>query len=210
MAAASPEGPNSKSDEPERPKLTADEERQVFEAASRRVAAAVRSTPAERLDHVLADLGRKPLLGAFVSLKRAGQLRSCCGYLGESIPLYEAVDHAAVRAAKDDPRFPPISPSELEHLDLEVWLLWGLEPVVEKGEDRVGAVTIGKHGLQIARGAARGLQLPGVAIEHNLDARSFLEHVCRKAGVPPNAWLDWKSTSLNPRHIPLSRMPASA
>jgi AmmeMemoRadiSam system radical SAM enzyme/AmmeMemoRadiSam system protein B/AmmeMemoRadiSam system protein A len=173
----------------ERPTLTDEQESQVFRAAAARVVAAVMSQPAQSMQAVLADVAEMPLYGVFVSLKRSGQLRSCCGFLGQSLPLGEAVDRASVRAAKDDPRFPPISPSELAHLDMEVWLLWGLEPVEAKGKDRVAAVTIGRHGLQIARGAARGLLLPGVAVEHRWDAKTFLEQVCVKAGLPSDAWL---------------------
>ena len=128
------------------------------------------------------------MFGAFVSLKRSGQLRSCCGFLGETVSLALALDHAAVRAAREDPRFPPISPAELEYLDMEVWLLWGVEPISAKGEDRVQAVVIGKHGLQIARGPARGLLLPSVAVDHKLDAAGFLRQVCLKAGLPVDAW----------------------
>lgn len=170
------------------PALSQAQEQVVFQAAGRRVAAAVGLQPAERLDDVLADVAQRPVLGVFVSLKRAGQLRSCCGFLGSSVPLHQALDHAAVRAAKDDPRFPPIAPNELEQLDMEVWLLWGQTPITATGDDRVGAVVIGQHGLQIQRGTARGLLLPGVAVEHQLDARSFLEQVCRKAGLPRDAW----------------------
>jgi len=177
-----------------RPALSPEQETLVFQAAGRRVAAAIGVTPAERLDDVLDDTGQQSVFGAFVSLKRAGQLRSCCGFLGQTVPLSQALDHASVRAAKDDPRFPPISPSELEHLDMEVWLLWGMAPVQAKGEERAAAVIIGKHGLQIARGNARGLLLPGVAVEHKLDAVGFLEQVCRKAGLPMNAWKDDSTT----------------
>ena len=194
MTAKPSPGPNPDGIPEGRPKLTPEQEKLVFQAAGRRVAAAARSTQPERMDQVLDDLATVPLLGVFVSLKRAGQLRSCCGFMGQEIPLYQALDHAAVRAATDDPRFPPISPSELEHLDMEVWLLWGLEPVAATGRDRIGAVTIGKHGLQIARGNSRGLLLPGVAVEHKLDAETFLEHVCRKAGLPHDAWLDDDAT----------------
>jgi hypothetical protein len=77
---------------------------------------------------------------------------------------------------------------------VEVWLLWGLEPVASRGEDRVKSVEIGRHGLQIARGNARGLLLPGVAVEHKLDAKGFLEQVCRKAGRPQGAWKDDETT----------------
>jgi AmmeMemoRadiSam system radical SAM enzyme/AmmeMemoRadiSam system protein B/AmmeMemoRadiSam system protein A len=173
---------------PDRLELTKKQEELVFQAAGRRVAAATGARQAERLDEVLGQAGTGSVLGAFVSLKRGGQLRSCCGFLGHSMPLYQALDHASVRAATDDPRFPPISPTELEHLDMEVWILWGMAPVSARGADRAKAVTIGQHGLQIARGERRGLLLPGVAVEHGLDAKGFLEQVCRKAGLPPEAW----------------------
>lgn len=171
-----------------RPTLDTDQERQIFRAASERVAATVRDESSPAMNELLGDTGRTQVYGVFVSLKRAGQLRSCCGFMGQSITLAEALDHAAVRAAKDDPRFPPISVSELEHLDIDVWLLWGLEPMRAKGEERVNALEIGKHGLQIAQGSARGLLLPGVAVEHQLNARQFLEQVSIKAGLPRNAW----------------------
>ena len=73
---------------------------------------------------------------------------------------------------------------------MDVWILWGPEPVTARGEDRVQAVTIGKHGVQIARGRARGLLLPGVAVDHHLDALAFLQQVCIKAGLPTDAWKD--------------------
>jgi len=171
-----------------RPALSSEQEGHVFLGAAKRVTATVRGEPQPSLAGILGDAAGVPVYGAFVSLKRGGQLRSCCGYLSPSLRLGEAVEHAADRAAKDDPRFPPISPSELPHLDMEVWILWGLEPITVRGEDRVSAVQIGKHGLQVARGSNRGLLLPGVAVEHHFDAREFLEQVCHKAGLPPGAW----------------------
>ena len=94
----------------------------------------------------------------------------------------------------DDPRFAPIAAEELGSLKMEVWLLWGLEPVAARGRDRLQAVTIGKHGVQIARGQARGLLLPSVAVNHDLDAKGFLQQVCLKAGLPSDAWLDDHAT----------------
>ena len=131
-----------------------------------------------------------PVAGAFVTLKRAGTLRSCCGSIGHAAPLSQAIEHAAVAAAKEDRRFPPISPVELPYLDMDVWLLGKLEPVLVKGSERRNAVIIGKHGLRIAKGVHHGLLLPGVAVEHHLDAEGFLEKVCQKAGLPADAWQD--------------------
>ncbi len=188
MAAETPEALRDGAPASERPSLTGPQQDLVLRTAGQRVAATVRSWPAQRLDEVLGETANVPVLGAFVSLKRSGQLRSCCGFLGPKVALHEALDQAAVRAAKDDPRFPPISPAELPYLDLEVWLLWDMRPVTAKGIDRVKAVVIGTHGLQISRGGNRGLLLPGVAVEHQWDAETFLRQVCLKAGLPPESW----------------------
>ncbi|MHB8897705.1 MAG: AmmeMemoRadiSam system radical SAM enzyme [Thermoguttaceae bacterium] len=179
----------------ERPNLTKEQESLVFRAAGGRVASAVINRPGQSVAGVLGEqVADQPVLGAFVSLKRSGQLRSCCGFMGQGVPLNQALEHAAYRAAKEDPRFPPISPTELEHLDMEVWLLWGLRPVEAKGDDRAKAIKIGRHGLQIAMGNRRGLLLPAVAVEHKMDALAFLEAVCRKAGLPLDAWKDDSAT----------------
>jgi AmmeMemoRadiSam system protein B/uncharacterized protein (TIGR00296 family) len=173
----------------EKPALTAKDEQLIFQAAAGRVAAAVMEMRSGTADRAIAELAGTPLYGIFVSLKHGGRLRSCCGYLNPVATLGEALVHAADRAAKDDPRFPPIMPEELEYLNLEVWILWGKEEIAARGEDRVKEVTIGKHGLQVSSGLYGGLLLPGVAIEHGFDARMFLSQTCLKAGLPPDAWL---------------------
>ena len=106
-----------------------------------------RGAAVDRREPLDATIAGMPDLGAFVSLKRAGQLRSCCGFLGQAVALCEAFDTRPSARPHDDPRFPPISPTELEHLDMEVWLLWGMRPVEARGEDRIEAVEIGRHGL---------------------------------------------------------------
>jgi AmmeMemoRadiSam system protein B/AmmeMemoRadiSam system protein A len=173
-----------------KPPLTKEQERQVFRAAGQQVAAAVLGRCCPPIAESLGPAAKIPVYGAFVSLKRKGQLRSCCGYLGQGVPLAEAIQHAAARAATDDPRFPPISAGELKNLDMDVWLLWGQQSVAARGADRAKAVEIGRHGVQIAQGGARGLLLPGVAVEFQLDAPAFLKQVCLKAGLPSDAWLD--------------------
>jgi AmmeMemoRadiSam system protein B/AmmeMemoRadiSam system protein A len=177
-----------------RPELTREQQTLVFQAACRRVTAAVHRQRGQSTRETLGEAAETPVYGAFVTLRRAGRLRSCCGHIESSLPLWQALDRAADRAATDDPRFPPIQSSELRQLHVDVWILWGPEPITARGEDRVRAVTIGKHGLQIAHGHARGLLLPGVAIEHGFDARTFLEQVCLKAGLPTDAWKNDETT----------------
>jgi AmmeMemoRadiSam system protein B/AmmeMemoRadiSam system protein A len=182
--------PTEPSGSASRPAFGAEQEAAIFLAAGGRVTAAVRRERAESSRRLLGPAADTPVFGAFVSLKRADRLRSCCGHIESTVPLWKALDCAADRAATDDPRFPSITPSELNQLDMDVWILWGPEPVMARGEDRVQAVVIGKHGVLISRGAARGLLLPGVAVDHGLDSRAFLEQVCIKAGLPTDAWKD--------------------
>ena len=160
----------------------------IVDAAASAVRATVLEQPLDWPDPSLANSAAQVLSGAFVSLKRAGQLRSCMGMQGQPIRLDEALKRAAHNAAREDPRFPPISPNELDQLQMDVWLLYGPREVVERGEARIERVTIGRHGLQVIAGEKRGLLLPGVATDHDWDAETFLDQVCIKAGLPPTAW----------------------
>ena len=58
------------------------------------------------------------------------------------------------------------------------------------GAARVQAVHVGTHGLTIRHKESGGLLLPIVAVENQWDAETFLQHVCRKAGLPATAWQD--------------------
>ncbi len=175
---------------PPDPRLAPRNDAVLLASAAARVAATVCGAPPPPSAAALGRLAARPVYGVFVSLKRGKQLRSCCGYLGESLELAHALDHAAVRAACDDPRFPPIGRDELHELRIEVWVLWGFRPVPQRGPDRAAAIEIGRHGVQISSAEGRGLLLPGVATEHGFDAAGFLDAVCHKAGLPARAWLD--------------------
>jgi uncharacterized protein (TIGR00296 family) len=128
--------------------------------------------------------------GVFVTLTRNGELRGCIGFPYPLLPLGEAVPQAAAAAALEDPRFPPVSRSELPSLHVEVTVLSVPEPLCVAPEERPGAIVVGRHGL-IARGYGRsGLLLPQVATEYCWDARTFLDHTCMKAGLRPGCWCE--------------------
>ncbi|WP_145306254.1 AmmeMemoRadiSam system radical SAM enzyme [Gimesia fumaroli] len=182
--------------------LSSEHEQKLLQKAAAVVVGTATQTQPE--DLTLGELEEMVVNGAFVSLKRQGQLRSCCGNFGQPLPLGQALHQAAVRAAKDDPRFPPISSSELTQLDLEVWLLSELEVVEEQGTDRVNAVTVGLHGLQIRADGRSGLLLPGVPLDHGWNAEEFLNQTCIKAGLPPTAWKDPGTTLLRYQGISCS------
>ena len=175
---------------PARPHLTEAQQQAIQNAANELVVAPICGRPPHLADATLAGAAGLTVMGAFVTLKRAGQLRACCGALGHPMPLLEALRHSSHRTATEDARLPPISPTELPFLHLDVSLLYGFESVRALGRDRIREVVVGRHGLQIRRGSESGLLLPIVAVENQLDSEAFLRQVCRKAGLPTNAWED--------------------
>jgi AmmeMemoRadiSam system protein A len=184
MATAEPARPASVS----RPNLSAEQRRQIVACAAAHLRALVTGQTTGPAD--LGDVREQPVAGVFVSLKRGRHLRSCCGLIGQPVPLFHALEHATARVAREDERFPPVSPTELDHLELEVWLLFEHQPVPARGEERLTAVALGKHGVQVARGGATGLFLPSVAVDNNWDVHRLLDQVCAKAGLAPSAWRD--------------------
>ncbi len=169
--------------------LTAEQKQQIVKAAGMMLRTCVEGSQAT-FPADLMDVGKEIIGGAFVSLKRGKHLRSCCGVIGQPVSLQFAISHASYRTALEDVRFPPISLSELPHLDMEVWLLDKPEPVQAHGAERANAIVLGKHGIQVVQGQASGLFLPSVATENNWDVQRFLDQVCIKAGLQPNAWRD--------------------
>ncbi|HLF15331.1 MAG TPA: AmmeMemoRadiSam system protein A [Bacteroidota bacterium] len=118
--------------------------------------------------------------GAFVTLTIAGELRGCIGYFEPVYSLVESVARAAVKAALDDHRFPPVRPEELARIRLEISVLSGKIPVGSMSE-----IVVGRDGLYLETDAARGLLLPQVAMEYRWNAGTFLAHVFRKCGLSP-------------------------
>ncbi|MBN1853664.1 MAG: AmmeMemoRadiSam system protein B [Pirellulales bacterium] len=161
----------------------------IHEAACEIIASAVQDRPQQLDDPTLAGTHDRAVLGVYTSVKRRGRLRACCGLIGSHpIPLLTALETAALRSATEDPRLPPISPTELPFLDIATWLLFGLRRITSDGDARANDVEIGRHGLRIYRGHHAGLLLPGVATDYGYNAREFLHHVCLKAGLPTTAW----------------------
>ena len=124
-----------------------------------------------------------PNRGAFVTLRKAGRLRGCIGYVAPLYPLYRTVIECSISAATQDPRFPPMLLAELPETGIEISVLSPLEEV-----KAAETIQVGTHGLAISQKGKRGLLLPQVPVEYGWDRKRFLEETCRKAGLPANAW----------------------
>lgn len=116
----------------------------------------------------------------------ARHLRGCVGYPQPVLPLAEGIREAAIAAATDDPRFPPVTLHELRSLVAEVSLLGPYLPVPLA--ERPRGIQIGRDGLAVESGRFRGLLLPQVAPEQGWDREGLLAGTCEKAGLPPDAW----------------------
>jgi MEMO1 family protein len=124
--------------------------------------------------------------GAFVTLKRNGQLRGCIGSLSAWEPLAETVADMARSAALEDPRFIPVSEAELDELEYEISVLTTLQIMEDPYSVRVGTDGL----LIIGPGGRSGVLLPQVPVEQGWTEEDFLEGVCMKAGLPPQAYMD--------------------
>ncbi len=122
-------------------------------------------------------------MGAFVSLHIGKELRGCIGSFGSPTPLYETISDMAVAAATTDPRFEPLTPSELMATVIEISVLTPMKKI-----DDVSEIEVGRHGLYIVKEAQKGVLLPQVAIEHGWGREQFLDHTCIKAGMEPGDW----------------------
>lgn len=128
--------------------------------------------------------------GVFVTLRNESRLRGCIGVVEAETPLGDSVARCAVGAALQDPRFAPMRVADLGHLQIEISLLSQPEPI------NLNAIEIGRHGLIVVSGERRGLLLPQVAVEHNLDREQFLSETCRKARLLRDAWRDARTQIL--------------
>lgn len=121
---------------------------------------------------------------AFVTLRLrpSGELRGCRGEIRAVRPLAASVVEGATAAALDDPRFPPVTEREVPGLSIEIS---ALTPMQEATPDEV---QVPRHGVMIELRGRRGLLLPQVAVEAGWDREQLLAGVCRKAGLPAQAW----------------------
>ena len=121
--------------------------------------------------------------GAFVTLKVGGQLRGCIGYIEPREALYRTVMENAKNASTRDWRFRPVDARELAGIEIEISAL--TVPIEIRSPDEF---VVGRHGIILRKGRRGAVYLPQVAPEQGWDRSTTLGHLCRKAGLPVDAW----------------------
>jgi hypothetical protein len=135
--------------------------------------------------HFLHEVG-----ATFVTLTRRGRLRGCIGTLQAHRRLLEDVKANAKAAAFLDPRFEPLTATELRTTRIEVSLLTAPESIGFASQDEaIAQLRPGIDGVILEYGANRGTFLPQVW-EQLPDPRIFFAHLKQKAGLDPEFWAE--------------------
>lgn len=129
---------------------------------------------------------------SFVTLTIRGDLRGCIGALEAYQPLAEDVREHAVSAALEDPRFPPVSESELSRIHIEVSRLTAPKELeYSTSDDLLRKLRSHVDGVILKHGYRKATFLPQVW-EKIPDPGEFLEQLCYKMGERGNLWRNTK------------------
>ncbi len=142
---------------------------------------------------------------AFVTLTEHGSLRGCIGSLVADEPLGRAVASAGASAAVRDPRFMPVTESELPSIHIDVSVLGPAVPLRDPMAFRPGI-----DGIIVARDGRRALLLPEVASDQGWGTQEMLDAVCEKAGLEGHAWHDPRTRLFVFRTVRVSEAEAPA
>jgi MEMO1 family protein len=127
--------------------------------------------------------------GAFVTLKKDGDLRGCIGRFEAVEPLYKVVQQMAVASATQDSRFPEVAPAEFKDIEIEISVLTPMRKI-----NSIDEFQLGKQGIYMKKGYSSGTFLPQVAQETGWTKEEFLGHCARdKARI---GWDGWKDAEL--------------
>ena len=126
----------------------------------------------------------------YITTNRKEYLRGCIGFPLPEQPLYQGVVEAAVAAATEDPRFPPLDIKELDNIIFEISVLTPPQQITGSPVNYRKEIQIGRDGLILHWRFGSGLLLPQVPVEFKWGVEEYLANICYKAGAPPDVWRD--------------------
>ncbi|MFO7810298.1 MAG: AmmeMemoRadiSam system protein A [Candidatus Delongbacteria bacterium] len=122
---------------------------------------------------------------SFVTLKKNGELRGCIGSLEAYRPLYKDVIYNSVNSAFKDPRFDPVTVTEMDSITIEISALSERKEVhYNDYEELKKKIEPGRHGVFLTYSIHSSTFLPQVW-EQLPEPDDFFNHLCMKAGLPP-------------------------
>ena len=121
--------------------------------------------------------------GAFVTLKKKGELRGCIGHMTADEPLGKVIGAMAFHAAFNDTRFSPLTADELKDIEIEISVLTPMKQVAG-----VADIVVGRDGVLLSKDDHRAVFLPQVATEQRWNREEMLDNLCRKTGLETGCW----------------------
>lgn len=126
--------------------------------------------------------------GTFVTITKKGELRGCIGSLVPKQSIYLDIVENAVKAATEDPRFPPLKKEELKDIKIEVSVLdFPQQLIVKNNSEAPRLLTPGEDGVILYYKMNQSTFLPDVWRSIRSPTR-FLTELCKKQGSPPDCW----------------------
>jgi len=166
------------------------EEKYLLDLARKALSSAIygKDMPEPKLGDLPDELKLRQERGCFVTLTSLGRLRGCIGNIEPNGPLYKSIISNAVNAGMYDPRFPKVSASELDHINIEISVLTTPEPLeFISAKELLLKLEPCVHGVILKSGSHRSTFLPHVW-EQLPDKITFLEHLSLKAGLSKDEW----------------------
>ena len=122
----------------------------------------------------------------FVTLTLNGELRGCIGSLTARQELWKDVVENAINASFLDSRFYPLTKEEFAQIKIEISILTIPKEIKYKNERDLKKKIL-KKGVILKKNFYSATYLPQVW-ERLPKEKDFLDSLCLKAGLPPEAW----------------------
>ncbi len=122
----------------------------------------------------------KKKLPLFVTIYKGKFIKGSMGFFPViTLPIYKAVQEAAILAATRDPRYPSIRSYELSEIIFEISIIKSFFPLNSYREYKK------EYGIFLKYEDQIGIILPQIAKRYNWQEEGILKEACLKANLPP-------------------------
>jgi AmmeMemoRadiSam system protein A len=169
---------------------TAIQRQQMLDIAQRSIQHGLHLGARLRVNYKGIEAGLLKQQACFVTLKIGQEICGRMGSLEPNMTLIESIAHNAYSAAFNDPRFPPITKEEVDHLAIDITILNELEMLTCENEDELLAqLTPNNDGIVISEDDFTATFLPDVWLQFS-EPKDFILHLKIQAGLPEDYWSD--------------------
>ncbi len=167
--------------------LTNEQKRVILDIAKAAIKEAVLNKKLINKDELIRKYPWLKQKGAvFVTINEFNNLRGCIGSIIAHQSLIDDIIHNAKAAALNDPRFRPLSPEELDKIEVEVSLLTPPKPLPYKDIlDLKQKIRPGIDGVILSYNGYQATYLPSVWEQLPI-FEEFFSTLCQKAGLSSN------------------------